>query len=128
MTMLVQPDLGSVGRETPVPLQTARSGPDALQALELELPKAAYSTVVLAGLVTASEWLAIALAGAIALCGLRRSAELASTRSTSRSPLSAQQRRRSLSTPSVSTRRRPSGARSARSSGWPEHGLSWRSA
>ncbi len=63
--MLVQPDLGSVGRETPVPLQTARSGPDALQALELESPKAVYSTVVLAGLVTASEWLAITLAGAI---------------------------------------------------------------
>jgi Undecaprenyl-phosphate glucose phosphotransferase len=65
MTMLIQPDLGSVGRETPVPLQTVRSGPDALRALELESPKAVYSTVVLAGLVTASEWLAIALAGVI---------------------------------------------------------------
>jgi Undecaprenyl-phosphate glucose phosphotransferase len=63
MTMLIQPDLGRDGRATPVPLQTARS--PALQALELESPKAVYSTVVLAGLVTASEWLAITLASAI---------------------------------------------------------------
>jgi hypothetical protein len=65
MTKLIQPDFGSVVRETPVPMQTARSGPDALRALELESPKAVYSTVVLAGLVIASEWVAITLAGAV---------------------------------------------------------------
>jgi Undecaprenyl-phosphate glucose phosphotransferase len=63
MTILVRQEFDWVGAGTSTPLQGAVSGPDVLRALALEAPKAVYSTIVLAGLVTAAEWLAIALAG-----------------------------------------------------------------
>jgi hypothetical protein len=65
MTLLVRQDLDAAATDAPTLADAERPGPDALRALSLDAPKAVYSTVVLAGLVTAAEWLAIAAAGVI---------------------------------------------------------------
>ena len=59
-------DLESAEPERPpAPPTAGHGGGDALRALAFDRPKAAMSTVVLSGVVSSCEWLAIALAGVI---------------------------------------------------------------
>jgi CoA-binding domain len=65
MTLLAGRDSDAEATDAPALADAERSGPDVLRTLSLDAPKAVYSTVVLAGLVTAAEWLVIAAAGVI---------------------------------------------------------------
>jgi hypothetical protein len=65
MTLLAHQHSDATATDAPALGHEDRSGPDVLRALSLDAPKAVYSTVVLAGLVTAAEWFAIAAAGVI---------------------------------------------------------------
>jgi hypothetical protein len=65
MTLLAHEISDAVATDATTLADAERSSPDALRALSLDAPKAVYSTVVLAGLVTAAEWLAVAAAGVI---------------------------------------------------------------
>jgi Undecaprenyl-phosphate glucose phosphotransferase len=65
MTLLAHEISDAVATDATTLADAERSSPDALRALSLDAPKAVYSTVVLAGLVTAAEWFAVAAAGVI---------------------------------------------------------------
>jgi hypothetical protein len=65
MTLLAPQDTDATATDAPALADAERSGPDVLRALSLDAPKAVYSTVVLAGLVTAAEWFVVAAAGVI---------------------------------------------------------------
>ncbi|MGA9849718.1 MAG: hypothetical protein WBQ45_19040, partial [Roseiarcus sp.] len=65
MTLTAHENSDAAAADAPALAHPERTGPDALRALSLDAPKAAYSTIVLAGLVTAVDWLAITAAGVI---------------------------------------------------------------
>ena len=65
MTLLARQHSDATATDAPALGHEDRTGPDVLRALSQDAPKAVYSTVVLAGLVTAAEWFAIAAAGVI---------------------------------------------------------------
>ncbi len=65
MTLLADQHSDAAATDAPTLADAGRSGPDVLRALSQDAPKAVYSTVVLAGLVTAAERFAIAAAGVI---------------------------------------------------------------